>query len=254
LDGEGNQLTPPIFLNTGGLEGKQTRLRTQIDHLKAKRDKLPKDQPDRAKIQAEINHCWRKYEARNKTIAHFASTVIICLAVLYECDTIAGEWLKTLKVKKEKNGRGKKARFRNWRISTTVREAMATKVAYKAQLLGKKHLTVWPRGTSHECPRCGEPGITTRSPEHTTSIRWGEWFRCKKCGFNGDRDYVAAVNIGRRGLWEKQKIIKPASYSGAGAALLFPSRLGGKFARKLSTTLSGLSQVVQLRPKYVLLC
>jgi len=74
---------------------------------------------------------------------------------------------------------------------------------------------VWPRGTSHRCPRCGaegqpivdyppnfEPrrkpgryGWTPEKPGTKRPPRQCSWFQCR-CGFNGDRDYVAALNIG----------------------------------------------------------
>lgn len=255
LDKEGQQLTPPIFLNTDGFNRNQAHLRTQIDYLKAKRDRLPSDHYDRSFYQAEIDHCWRKYEARNDLLAHFTSNLVLCLAMIYDCDVIAGEWLKTLKARQHKSGPGKAGRWRNWRINTTIREAIAAKIRYKAGLVGKRFVTVWPRGTSHECPRCGERGITCKSPDDRASIRWGAWFICKSCGYNADRDYIAAVNIGRRAVWKQQEVIRPASYIGVcGAALLFPSQAADRFVRKLITTLKGLSQVTHLRPQYVLLC
>jgi transposase len=175
--------------------------------------------------------------------------------MIYDCDVIAGEWLKTLKARKNKSGPGKAGRWRNWSINTTIRETIAAKIRYKAGLVGKRFMTVWPRGTSHECPRCGERGITCKSPEDRASIRWGAWFVCKSCGYNADRDYIAAVNIGRRAVWKEQEVIRPASYIGVcGAALLFPSQAADRFVRKLITTLKGLSQVTHVRPNYVLLC
>jgi Putative transposase DNA-binding domain len=60
-----------------------------------------------------------------------------------------------------------------------------------------------PDGTSHTCPHCGEPARTYRSPrpEHRSDpVKWGRWLCCAHCGFNGDRDYCAALNIGRLGI------------------------------------------------------
>jgi transposase len=255
LDQHGQQLTPPLFLNTAGFNRHQANLRTQIDYLKAKRDKLPAGHPDRTFYQTEIDHCWRKYGARNDLLAHFTSNLVLCLAMIYDCDVIAGEWLKTLKARKNKRQNKKADRWRRWSINTTIRETIATKIRYKAGLVGKHFVTVWPRGTSHECPHCGERGITCKSPEDRVSIRWGAWFVCKACGYNADRDYIAAVNIGRRAVWKEQEVIRPASYIGAcGAALLFPSQAADRFVRKLVTTLKGLSQVTHIRPDYILLC
>jgi len=61
LNRKGQQLSRPIFLNTGGFDGKQARLRKQIDELKAKRDRLDDDNPKRARLQREIDLCWQAY-------------------------------------------------------------------------------------------------------------------------------------------------------------------------------------------------
>jgi transposase len=253
LDREGKRISPPLFLLAGGMEGKQARLRAQIDALIEKRDKLPEGSPKRLLLQAEIENCWRKYRARNRAISHIASSFIVLMAVLYECDTIVGEWLKTLKVRKKKWGRGKKARWRNWRTSTTVRQAIWSKVEYKAALFGIRTRTILPRGTSHECPRCGKKGITTLSPEHKESIKWGRWFKCLHCGYNCDRDYVAGVNIGLRWLKRGARKEKPVSYIGAGAALPFPSPDKGRVRSQVLTTLRGARKAVRLKPSYPLL-
>jgi hypothetical protein len=42
------QLSRPLFLDTGGIDGHQARTRRQIDKLKAAREKLAEDDPKRA--------------------------------------------------------------------------------------------------------------------------------------------------------------------------------------------------------------
>jgi putative transposase len=51
------------------------------------------------------------------------------------------------------------------------------------------------RGTSQECPRCGE---RLQSPLRTGAVHVGELW-CKACERWRDRDLVAALNISRRG-------------------------------------------------------
>src|SRR6266566_2947027 len=72
LSAAGQQLSKPLFLDTGGLDGHQARMRRQIDVLKAARDKLAEGDPKRAAYSQEINRCWRLYEARNRELAHLA--------------------------------------------------------------------------------------------------------------------------------------------------------------------------------------
>lgn len=108
---------------------------------------------------------------------------------------------------------------------------------------------VWPRGTSHRCPRCGAEGQPVRDhpPNFESRRKPGRrprrcsWFCCRECGFNGDRDYAAALNIGiehfaeeearkeekagGRRLAEAAKAYRQAvSYTGAAAARPFTSQ------------------------------
>ncbi len=60
-----------------------------------------------------------------------------------------------------------------------------------ASVMGIKVIKVEPAGTSQCCPRCGLATNLNRL-RHT--------FHCHHCGFQGDADYVGALNIARRGL------------------------------------------------------
>lgn len=46
---------------------------------------------------ARIKLCWKKYERRNRELAHLAANLLILLALLYNCQLICGENLTTLK-------------------------------------------------------------------------------------------------------------------------------------------------------------
>ena len=121
----------------------------------------------------------------------------------------------------------------NWQVSTTIREAIWRKLEYKAARYAIRTKRVWPRDSSHECPRCGGPGVTCKSPEHRQQVSpYGHWFFCSNpaCGYNGDRDYVASLNVGRRALIEgyssdeqDERKPQPVSYRGTGTVLPFPS-------------------------------
>ena len=224
-------MAPPTFVNIGGLAGKLARLRRQIDDLKAKKAKLRKR--DRGPVEAEIEACWRSYNATNEAMAHFAANLLLLFALIFGCNTIAGEWLGTLKVKKKKNNHFKKVRTLNWKVNTTIREMIWTKLEYRTPRYALQTKKVWPRGSSHECPRCGSRGVMCKSPEHRDKVSpYAHWFFCKNkvCGYNVDRDYVAALNIGRRALVEEypseektdDMVCQPVSYTGSGAALPFP--------------------------------
>ncbi len=258
------QVSRPVFLDTGGIDGRQARLRREIDRLRACRDRyalavkqaliardeqeipLPAHFPGWQKrvseYEARIKQCWKTYERRNRELAHLASNVLILLALVYDCRLICGENLTTLKT--EGRGRGVRGRFRNWRNNTTVRGELWRTLTYKCHLLGMRARQVEPRGTTHTCPHCHQPAKTFASSapsDRKKAIKWGAWLCCSNpdCLWNGARDYAASVNIARLGMaylvtyQETQRYVayrmadssvKPALYSSAGATLLLPSQ------------------------------
>src|SRR5258708_19283409 len=92
------------------------------------------------------------------------------------------------------------------------------------------------------CPRCGKPAATYADPAlDAKQLDGGPWLRCFACGWNGARDYAAAINIALLGVafllqereYEphamphkrptmKTKPLNSASYKGAGLALRLP--------------------------------
>jgi putative transposase len=241
LDAEQGQIGRPFFLNTGGLDGRQARTRREIDRLKAARDQLSFDAPERQWHEREIARCWRKYEARNRELAHLSANVLLLLAVVYDCQLIAGESLKTLKF--TGRGPGVRGRWRNWRNNATIRGEIWHILRYKCHLAGIRFRAEKPEETSHTCPRCGKPARTQRSPrrEHErNTVKWGRWLSCSACHYNADRDYAAAVNIARLGVTFVTQLnssgkafafrmtdtsVKPAPYMAAGAVLLLPPQV-----------------------------
>jgi putative transposase len=113
------QVSRPVFLDTGGIDGRQARLRREIDRLKACRahyealcaqalsahagqqTPLPTDFPRwQGKVRAyeeRIGACWQKYARRNRELAHLAANLLILLALLADCRLICGENLATLR-------------------------------------------------------------------------------------------------------------------------------------------------------------
>ena len=256
------QISRPVFLDSGGLDGRQARLRREIDRLKACRERYGKlvkaaviarvehQKPFPVHFQhwqdhldayeARIKLCWKKYEKRNRELAHLASNLLILLALLYDCRLICGENLTTLKT--IGRGRGVRGRFRNWRNNSQVRGELWRILRYKCYLLGIRCRDVEARGTTHTCPRCHQPAKTYLSPDPSHRKKaddWAPWLYCAnaECGWNGARDYAASLNIARLGMAylvtyhqtkryhpyrmsESKDALKPASYRGAGAALL----------------------------------
>src|SRR5215470_11431634 len=213
VDLSGNRLAPPLFLDTGGFDGRQAHTRRHIDRLKSKvarlearRDQFPvgdrRREPAERKLailRREIACCWRKYEARNNDLAHLAANILILLATVWEAELISGESLKSLK--SEGRGRGAKGRWVNWRNNAQIRGALWRTLRYKCHLRGLHLVWQYPRGTTHTCPRCGQPAHTYASPAlDAKKLDAGPWLRCFRCGWNGARDYAAAINIALLGV------------------------------------------------------
>src|SRR5215469_12558797 len=130
VDLSGKRLAPPLFLDTGGFDRRQAHTRRHIDRLKkkvtrleARRDQFPvgdqRREPSERKLvigRREIARCWRKYEARNKELAHLAANLLLLLATVWQAELIAGESLKSLRSER----RGKSARGR-WRTNSQIR-------------------------------------------------------------------------------------------------------------------------------------
>jgi transposase len=250
VDLDGHYVGRPCFLDTGCFDGRQARTRRQIDLLQAKiaareaqRDRFPagdrKREPSTHQLRVlrrELDHCWRKYEARNQDLAHLAANVLLLLATVQGCSLIAGESLKSLK----STGRGRDAqgRWRNWRNNAQIRGELWRVLRYKCSLAGIRLEWQQPRKTSHTCPHCGNPAATYRSPTQREQKQdWGAWLWCDHCGWNGARDYAAALNIARLGAhfithylqtdrFSHASIadtaVKPLSYMGSGAVLRLP--------------------------------
>jgi putative transposase len=254
------QISRPVFLDTGGIDGRQARLRREIDRLKACKDRYQEliKAADSAReeqgtprpthyegwkqhmsdYETRIKQCWNTYERRNKELAHLASNLLILLATLYNCRLIVGENLTTLKT--IGRGRGVRGRFRNRRNNSQVRGEVWRCLSYKCYLAGIRTRTVEPRGTTHTCPHCLRPARTFASPaasDRRSSQGWGPWLCCEHpdCLWNGARDYAASLNIAAlgmaflvhfcetsayRGFRMTSKEVKPFSYSGQGAAPL----------------------------------
>jgi putative transposase len=235
------QISRPLLVDTGGLDGHQARTRRQIDQLKAARDGLPQDDPKGRVYDQEIQRCWRLYQARNRELAHLAANLLLLFASVWGCSLISGESLKTLKT--TGRGKGVRGRWRNYRNNTTIRSDIWKILRYKSHLAGIRFRSERPRATSHTCPRCGKPAQTYRSPRahhRADPVKWGRWLICAHCSFNGDRDYCAAVNIARLGVAFLRSMqitgkgkafsvtdssVKPCPYMAQGAVLLFPPQI-----------------------------
>jgi putative transposase len=90
---------------------------------------------------------------------------------------------KNLKNPEKKKSREVRGRLNRWSF-----RKLQQIIEYKAKLAGLNVVYVNPRGTSSMCPVCG----VKLSPNGHRQMR------CPRCGFEGDRDVVAVLNLVRR--------------------------------------------------------
>jgi len=81
--------------------------------------------------------------------------------------------------------RTQRSRFHSWAFYQ-----LRSFIEYKATLAGIPVILVDPRGTSHICPACGHNERANRPNR--------DEFRCVQCGFSGNADHIAAINIAAR--------------------------------------------------------
>lgn len=150
-------------------------------------------------LSREIACGFRKYEARNNDLAHLAANILVLLATVWEAELIAGESLKSLR--STGHGRSVKGRWVRWRNNSQIRGELWRCLRYKCHLLGLRLVWQYPKGTTHTCPHCGKPVRTYVDPSlDSKPSASGAWLRCFACGWNGARDYAAAINIALLGV------------------------------------------------------
>jgi hypothetical protein len=262
------QVSRPLFVNTGGLDGHQARTRRQIDELNSAAARLSQDDSRRAFYAQEISRCWQLYEARNRELGHLAANLLLLFAAVWGCALISGESLKTLK--STGRGRGVRGKWRNWRNNTTIRSDIWHILSYKSHLLGIRFRSERPGGTSHTCPRCGNPAQTYRSPREihrSDPVQWGRWLVCSHCSYNADRDYAAAINIARLGMAylaqmyttgkahacfvTEVNLVKPCPYMAHGAVPLFPPQTFlGRLTHSGKIYINGWKESCTIRSSY----
>jgi len=122
---------------------------------------------------------WR----RIKEIYHRLANEIIKMAREERVSVIILENLKNIRRRvkrtKELNGRLHRWSFRKLQFI----------IEYKARLNGINVIYVNPKGSSSYCPRCGG----RLSPNGRYRV-----LRCKRCGFEEDRDVIAVLNLLRK--------------------------------------------------------
>ena len=112
---------------------------------------------------------------------HKVSRQLVDLALRYPNPVLAFERLDGIRDRV----RGSK-KFNRMVASWAFRQLIDF-VLYKAERAGVRVVFVDPRGTSRTCPKCGHASRANRPKQ--------SHFRCVACGYQGNADVVASLNI-----------------------------------------------------------
>jgi IS605 OrfB family transposase len=212
IDERYRQLAPPIFIKPRTWS-KMKAIRFEMDRLKSKIDRgLDYD----GRLNAQFIRLQKKLNRMRDVVVDELSSIIVKAALIYGCDTIVVEDLRSYQPDGRKG-------LLNWLLSNWRRGDILFHVEYIAALHGIRVVRVPPNDTSRRCPRCGAYGVHVKSPRHP--IVGGEYafFKCLVCGFMGDRDYVGALNVGRcflaGGWWDSLGRANPLIYMVGGSPL-----------------------------------
>jgi len=190
MDYNGNQLTPPIFVRVlPSVKEKIPRIRAEISNIQSK---IRRSCSKASHLSAELKKKWNKMNNLLKQLTHELSNIIIRIAQTFNCNFIVFEDLKSYQPPKGRN-------LLSWLLSMWRRGDIITTTRYKALRRGLRVETVRAFNTSKVCPRCNSKGEHVKAPDRLNEK--GEAypiFHCPSCGYTADRDYVGALNVGRR--------------------------------------------------------
>ncbi|MCL9815312.1 transposase, partial [Natranaeroarchaeum aerophilus] len=192
---DGEQLSTPQFIQFTDRE-KMRRLhreRTRLnDRLAALRRDGRSHTDEFAHIQSEYERVNSKIRHKREQLTHDIANQVLALALIYDVDSIVHEDLRSLSPPGDEG-------TLSWELSSWARREIIENIEYRADCAGVAVERVYPQGTSRSCPRCGSTGHTCKSPDHQQEHWWGGHFRCDnaRCGFEGDRDYIGALNVAR---------------------------------------------------------
>lgn len=213
LNEDGEQLSKPHFIRSSETE-KMRRLYYERNDLNSKLGNLRKHglahTHEFKHLQAEYKRTQNKLNHKREQLQHSVANQLLSLAIYYEVDAVVFENLGGLEAP-----RGHKTT--SWIISSWARGMLKDKVEYRGKIagIGVEFVPAW--GTSRTCPRCGERGETVKAPDIQEKDRSGGHFKCKECGYQADRDYVGALNVGRKYLGNGHlKEAKPVAYTESG--------------------------------------
>jgi len=151
-----------------------------VARLQRKKEKLPKDSPERRKAVKALLHAYQRSNNRRNNFAHQESRKLVNrfgLMVFEKLDI------------QDMQSNGNKVVNRG--IADVAWGRFVQYTLYKAENAGRACVLVNPRGTTQECSDCGQVVLKD------LRVRVHD---CPHCGLRIDRDLNAALNILARGM------------------------------------------------------
>lgn len=170
---------------SNGIQISGGEVKTKRLHYRKKRSEI---QSKLSKQRTKgLKNLWERLSSKEKRfVDHTLHTLTRKIVDSLEPgDTIAIEDLTGIRNRTTKRGTKERYLHNSWPYYR-----FRKLLEYKAALKGIKVVTVSPEYTSQECPRCGHIDKKNRKNQSL--------FRCQKCKFQHNADFVASLNIARR--------------------------------------------------------
>jgi IS605 OrfB family transposase len=205
-DGSITALGAGAQYRASGILARQHRLRRQGEALHAKLshyERLTAERdghPSAAKaavLQDEASRVADRRSHLNDALAWSAARWAADQAIAAGATVIYVEDLRSMEARSM-------GRTLNTKLSQTVRGQITERLRHIAAEYGIAVVTVPPRGTSKNCPRCLAPLRHCKAPDRPAAPGW-KWARCPGCGWQGDRDNGAWQRIAAHGLTHQAK-------------------------------------------------
>ncbi len=183
-------LSNGVQFSGGLLKGKRLHYREKRSEIRSKLD------TERTK---GLKNLWERLSGKERSFVNHTLHTLSRRIVdsLNPGDTLAIEDLKSIRANTTKRGKKEKYLHNLWPYSK-----LRFLLKYKAALKGVRVVVVDPSYTSQECPRCGHIARENRKSQAL--------FRCQRCGFQHNADWVASINIAQRAGSMGKGCCKPA--------------------------------------------
>ena len=156
------------------------------------------------KAHQKLQDLYEQRSSLRNDFRHRVTSAVVRNATREQADLLVAEDLQIANMTKSARGTvsqpGRNVRAKSGLNRSILQQGWGdfkTKLNYKAEKAGIRHVEINPRGTSQTCNQCG-----IRDPKSRVSQ---SEFQCTSCGFSTNADLNAAINIGDQGLYYLQK-------------------------------------------------